>query len=400
MVTAAFDVQVGSGDEQANSVSIFPQLLADEVVLTKRQMHMPVNGTGRGFLIEAVQHGFQDILTGLKCSLVLFDGTVIDDLDKELRLLTPTPPFVSFRVSLDELVVKHGVQRLAEVFHEVEVFREAALSSIGDAGENIPHFEVLEVVVKADTPVLCECRFNVPNDGPAKLLCESVQEHFGSVLKEIESYGLFAMSGERVPDDCVLLRQMPGVKAFVFQIPLKKLRERFSSEELLKVFREAECFEPSPIDSKQKGAARCRPNVLSSATRPLVSPEIEPRFPGHGAGNRGSISGKTPPPEIGAQFGPRVVGIEPAAFRLQACAPPTRPDSGGQRGHHISICYIAIASGPSKSKIQTPNGPWILDFGVWILEFGVWSLDFGFWILDLGFWILEFGVWILDFGSV
>ena len=246
VVSAAFDVQV--------DMSIFLQLLADEVVLTKRQMHMPVNGTGRG-LIEAVQHGFQDILTGLKCSLVLLDGTVIDDLDKELRLLTPPPPFVSFRVSLDELVVKHGVQRLAEVFHEVEVFREAALSSTGDAGENIPHFEVLEVVVKADTSVLCECRFHVPNDGSAKLLCESVQEHFGSVLKEIESYGLFAMSGERVPEDCVLLRQMPGVKAFVFQIPLKKLRERFTSEELLKVFPEAECFGPSPIDNKQMDKA-------------------------------------------------------------------------------------------------------------------------------------------------
>ena len=85
------------------------------------------------------------------------------------------------------------------------------------------------------------------------------------------------------------------------------------------------------------GAARCRPNVLSSATRPVVSPEIEPRFPRHGAGNRGSVSSKTPPPEIGAQFGPRVGGIEPATFRLQACGPPTRPNAGGQHGHTFSF---------------------------------------------------------------
>ena len=70
---------------------------------------------------------------------------------------------------------------------------------------------------------------------------------------------------------------------------------------------------------------------------PAVSPEIGPRFPRHGAGNRGSISGKTPPPEIGAQFGPRAGGIEPATFRLQASAPPTRPNSGGQHGHTSSF---------------------------------------------------------------
>ena len=83
-------------------------------------------------------------------------------------------------------------------------------------------------------------------------------------------------------------------------------------------------------------AARCWPNVLSSAAWPAVSPEIGPRFPRHGAGNRGSISGKTPPPEIGAQFGPRV-GAEPATFRLQASVPPTRPNSGGQHGHTPSF---------------------------------------------------------------
>ena len=56
------------------------------------------------------------------------------------------------------------------------------------------------------------------------------------------------------------------------------------------------------------------------------------------SGNSAPIfSGKTFPPQIGAQFGPRVGGIEPATFRLQACAPPTRPSSGGQHGHTSSF---------------------------------------------------------------
>ena len=142
------------------------------------------------------------------------------------------------------------------------------------------------------------------------------------------------------------------------------------------------------------GAARRRPNVLS---RPIVSPEIEPRFPRHGAGNRGSASSKTPPPEIGAQFGPRVGGTEPGTFRLQACGPPTRPC--------IFICYIAIASCPSpatpnpNSKIEkSKRAVWSSDFGFWSLDFGFWILDFGFWSLDFGSWILDFGVWILEFG--
>ena len=60
---------------------------------------------------------------------------------------------------------------------------------------------------------------------------------------------------------------------------------------------------------------------------------------------------------------------------------------------------IAPGPGPTKSKIQTPNGPfgfWILDFGFWILDFGFRISDFGFWILDFGFWISDFGFWILD----
>ena len=79
---------------------------------------------------------------------------------------------------------------------------------------------------------------------------------------------------------------------------------------------------------------------------------------------------------------------------------------------------IAPGPGPTKSKIQTPNGPfgfWILDFGFWILDqfslrsfcgghkrprldFGFWISDFGFWLLAFGFRISDFGFWILDFG--
>ena len=97
---------------------------------------------------------------------------------------------------------------------------------------------------------------------------------------------------------------------------------------------------------------------------------------------------------------------------LQACAPPTRPNSGGQHGHTSSFATWPSPPVPArpnpKSKIQTPNGPfgfwildlvfWILDFGFWILDFGFWISDFGFWILDFGFWILDFGFWISDFG--
>ena len=78
-------------------------------------------------------------------------------------------------------------------------------------------------------------------------------------------------------------------------------------------------------------------SVMSAPAWPAVSPEIGLRSPRRGAGNRGSISGKTPPPEIGAQFGPRAGGIEPATFRLQASAPPTRPNLGGQHGHTSSF---------------------------------------------------------------
>ena len=157
--------------------------------------------------------------------------------------------------------------------------------------------------------------------------------------------------------------------------------------------------------TRMVGAARSEPNVSNSASWLAVSPEIGPQFPEHGAGNRAPISGKTPPPEIGAQFGPLMGGIEPATFRLQACAPPTRPNSGGQHGHTSSFATWPSPPVPArpnpKSKIQTPNGPfgfWILDFGFRISDFGFWILDFGFWILDFGFWISDFGFWISDFG--
>ena len=150
-----------------------------------------------------------------------------------------------------------------------------------------------------------------------------------------------------------------------------------------------------------------------------VSPETGPQFPEHGAGNRAPISGKTSPPEIGAQFGPLVGGIEPATFRLQACAPPTRPNSGGQHGQTSSFATWPSPPVPArpnpKSKLQTARldfGFWISDFGFWIFNF--WILDFGFRILDFGFCLdqfslrsfcggpkrprLDFGFWISDFG--
>ena len=141
------------------------------------------------------------------------------------------------------------------------------------------------------------------------------------------------------------------------------------------------------------GAAQSQPNVSNNAAWLAVSPEIGPQFPEHGAGNRAPISGKT---HIGAQFGPLVGGIEPATFRLQACAPPTSLNSGGQHGHTSSFATWPSPPVPArpnpKSKIQTPNGT----FGFWFLDFGFWISDFGFWILDFGFWISVFGFWILD----
>ena len=118
--------------------------------------------------------------------------------------------------------------------------------------------------------------------------------------------------------------------------------------------------------------------------------------------------------EIGVQFGTRRGGpnLRPCAYKLGPL--PTTPNSGGHP--YKSICYIATASCPPKSKLQNPQSKvqtGRLDFGFWILGFGFWFLDcrsfrsycgspkrgrlgFGFRILDFGFWISDF--WISDFG--
>ena len=79
--------------------------------------------------------------------------------------------------------------------------------------------------------------------------------------------------------------------------------------------------------------------------------------------------------------GPLVAGIEPATFRLQACAPPSRPHLGGQHGHTSLFATWPSPPVPArpnpKSKLQTAR----LDFGF----FGFRILDFGFWISDFGF---------------
>ena len=109
------------------------------------------------------------------------------------------------------------------------------------------------------------------------------------------------------------------------------------------------------------GAAQCRPNGLSSTTWPVVSPEIEPRFPRHGAGNRSSFSSKTSRRKSVPNFRPHVAGIELAD----------------------------------------------LDGGVWMEDLdgrGIWMGDldggFGFWIVDWGIWMgdLDFGWGIGGFG--
>ena len=102
------------------------------------------------------------------------------------------------------------------------------------------------------------------------------------------------------------------------------------------------------------GAARCRPNVLSSAAWPVVSPGIEPDF--HDTG-----------PEIILDLGFWILD-------------------------QFSFC--SFCGGPKRLRLDF--GFWSLDFGVWILEFGFWIVDFGFKILDFGFGLgLLETVWIL-----
>ena len=127
--------------------------------------------------------------------------------------------------------------------------------------------------------------------------------------------------------------------------------------------------------TRMVGAARSQPNVSNNAAWLAVSPEIGPQFPEHGAGNRAPISGKSPPPEIGAQF--ELVRLQLGQIQVASMAihlhllhghrPQSRPDQ---------------IQNP-KTKLQTAR----LDFGFWILDFGFWILDFGFRILDFGFWI-------------
>ena len=134
-------------------------------------------------------------------------------------------------------------------------------------------------------------------------------------------------------------------------------------------------------------AARCRPNVFSTA----VSPEIGPRFPfpakplrRKSVPNLGRAWGE---PSL-LPFGCKVVRLQLGQIRVASTAIQ----------HHLLHSH-RLRPRPDqiqnpKSKLQTGR----LDFGVWILEFGFWSLEFGVWILDFGSWILEFGFWSLDFG--
>ena len=156
--------------------------------------------------------------------------------------------------------------------------------------------------------------------------------------------------------------------------------------------------------ARMVGATRSQPNVSNSAAWLAVSPEIGPQFPEHGAGNRAPISGKTPQPEIGAQFG-RSWGessLQPFGCKLvrlqlgQIQAASTAIHLHLVHGHRPRSRPNQIQN--PKSKLQTAR--WILDFGFWISDFGFWILDFGFgfWISDFGFWILDsdFGFGILD----
>ena len=108
------------------------------------------------------------------------------------------------------------------------------------------------------------------------------------------------------------------------------------------------------------GAAQCRPNGLSSTTWPVVSSEIEPRFPRHGAGNRSSFSSKTFCRKSVPNFRPHVAGIE-----------------------------LADLDGGFGWGIWTGGG---FGWGIWILECGLGDLDGGF-----GFWIGDWGIWMGGF---
>ena len=148
--------------------------------------------------------------------------------------------------------------------------------------------------------------------------------------------------------------------------------------------------------TRMVGAARSQPKFLRKLGPNFQNTglEIEPRFPAKPL-RRKSV------PNLGRSWRES----SPATFRLQACAPPTRPNSSGQHGHTSSFATWPSPPAPArpnpKSKLQTARldfGFWISDFGFWILDFGFRILDFGFWISDFGFRILDFGFWISDFG--
>ena len=142
-------------------------------------------------------------------------------------------------------------------------------------------------------------------------------------------------------------------------------------------------------------AARCWPNVFSSAAWPAVSPEIGPRFPRHGGRKSGLDFRQNPSagnrcPIWAAHRGNRALPFGCKVVRLQLCQ--IRVASTAIHHHLLHSHRLR----PRPDQIQTPNGPfgfWILDFGVWILDqFSLCSfcggpkrrrLDFGVWILGL-----------------
>ena len=109
------------------------------------------------------------------------------------------------------------------------------------------------------------------------------------------------------------------------------------------------------------GTARCRPNVLSSATRPVVSLEMGPRFPRHGAGNRAPVSGRTlrrkSVPNLGRAW--REPSQLPFGCKLGRLR--TRPNSGGRDGH--TSAFATWPSPPAPARPPQNPGVWILDFG-------------------------------------
>lgn len=115
--------------------------------------------------------------------------------------------------------------------------------------------------------------------------------------------------------------------------------------------------------------------------------EIEPRFPGHGTGNRSSVSSKILL-RIGARLVTRAGGIEPGTFGCELCGLPKMPQCIGW-GFHTSL---------RSGRRPRPAQRW---------DIGFWSLDCGLWILDSGSapcscgslkrGRLDFGCRILDF---